>query len=645
MATPLQVLYSLNIGGNFNAQITKAKQDLLTLGTTAGKIAKDLNNNQLISTFESTASILTQMGGSIAQVGIIATTAARPVAVLYQLFGAGTVAALGLTAAAALLAASLVKAASGTKDWLDEMVKVRKELVEQGYLSNNAALNLLEFEKASTRLDVALQKLKVSIADDLAPAFTDFVDAATGFLRLLKDVEEQGLSTRAALVGMSTALLGPAALTIAGLENEGARNDPRMLTGDPRSLLSPLSRAKPGFNLVGGSSYDARALLAPLTPFGAKPDLIGEMTKRMEEARQEAEKWQLLLATFFTMRPPSDIFSTGVGSALGMGTIGMGGAIGAGVLSSLNPGMAALAEPSSDFATAIGEALGISTASAIGSAFAAGSPTVNAIAEGVANGVQAAGPQISQALAGLQTGLAGIKTGSVSGVIGMAGGIADPVTAAIMEIIGLLKDPSALMSIFDEVFDLYMNLDEWVRAFADTLIPGMIRAIPEMMAAFTLLGPAVASALVGAAPQLFAAVIEAILSTPLVFARHVAGFLSQLADDLNPFNEGINVSSPFGRGGALATHFGKGKDSFLGIGLGLPTFHEGGIMPWDGLAMLRRGEQVLTSDQQLVRNNNTSVGAVNIHLHGVQDTRRLAEELQNMQGPYGYNLSLTPRVS
>jgi hypothetical protein len=121
---------------------------------------------------------------------------------------------------------------------------------------------------------------------------------------------------------------------------------------------------------------------------------------------------------------------------------------------------------------------------------------------------------------------------------------------------------------------------------------------------------------------------------------------SDALDILNPFNDKNGPGSVFGRGGALATHFGEGPDSFLGIGGGggsIGSFASGGVFHSDGLAFVHKGEVVLNQEQQ--RAASTTIGTIHIHMHGVNDVRRLAEELQNALGPYGINLSLSPRVS
>lgn len=234
-------------------------------------------------------------------------------------------------------------------------------------------------------------------------------------------------------------------------------------------------------------------------------------------------------------------------------------------------------------------------------------------------------------LQGFNTGMAALNTGSISGVLSTAGA-GDPLTMAIMGAIDLIKDPSTLVGLFTEVLETYMDLDQWVVDFAETASTEIIAALPDLIAGFATIGPALAVALVESAPVLFESLIAALRELPFAFAQALLDILPNFG------NLKETVGDAFSVGGKFATYAGVGGTRILGVKI--PTFHEGGVMPHDGLANLERGERVLTREE--ARNYHSQMGG--FHFYGIQDLRQLSEQVQAAVGPYGLNLSLTPRA-
>lgn len=220
--------------------------------------------------------------------------------------------------------------------------------------------------------------------------------------------------------------------------------------------------------------------------------------------------------------------------------------------------------------------------------------------------------------------------GGLSGVMeSFAGG---PITLLIEGVLDILRDPTILTGLFMDVLDIYTNLDDMIAGVLGSVLPNLIDdGLPKLIAGFATLGPAVAVALVEAAPDLFAAVIVALLELPDAFADA----MKELFKDIEHA-----VTEPFSKGGVFETHIGKGPDTFLGIPLS--KRHEGGLISTEGLYHLRPQERVLAPSQQRTSHSSQSLTIGAIHMHGVQDVPAMVEAIRRELGPYAAGLKLSP---
>lgn len=591
---PVQILYVLDMKGNIKQALADVQDGLKRVGAESDRL-RDIGSNgaELFGEF---------FGEWIESAYQLADATGE----LATAVGGFTGIAIGAATATAVVAAGAVFAAKSTKDWLDEVVELRKQLVQQSVLTKDEAKNIEEYEKASKRLTAQLNLLQVELGNELAPTFTYYLDVLVGGISKV----DQMVSS---FGGLEEALRkqGEDWKQLADIidYNKGAADDflavMKVISTGGGSLVADWASG-----LMGSTDDLAAAGRATQSDvpwegsvYGPTPEqLLGIDQDRFDRAVEKAlEKRQ--------------------GTEFGFGV----------------PGSVEEMEASIEFAR-YWQAEVVPALQQIAGDTQVASDDLQVAWRDLLASIEGTGPSFLQTAQGITSGLG---TGSVSGFLGATGVAVDPVSALVLELIGLIKDPSALFELFGEVFDLYMNLDEWVGALTTGLIEQIISNLPEMAAAFTVLGPAVALALVDAAPALFAAVIDALFELPSAFADAIARTLVQGADALNPFNDDVKLSNPFARGGALATHFGEGSDSFLGFNIG--TFASGGAFHTDGLAYVHGGEVLLNRDQQRsVMGGGTT--HVTVNMYGVQDMDRFVEDLQNKLGPYGFNLSLSPRV-
>lgn len=227
--------------------------------------------------------------------------------------------------------------------------------------------------------------------------------------------------------------------------------------------------------------------------------------------------------------------------------------------------------------------------------------------------------------------LAGAVTGGLSSIMSaFAGG---PVTALIEGILQILQDPTILQGLFENVLDIYTNLDTMILGVLEGVLPEIIEAIPDLIAGFATIGPAVAVALVEAAPEILASLILAIVELPIAFALAIADLFGGAIEAI------VGLAKAFGGDGILGTNLGADADTKRILGVKVPFLDGGGTITRDGLAYVHKGERVVPAGSSY----NSSIGAIN--LYGVNDMRRFAEELQSKLGGYGLNLSLTPHAS
>lgn len=595
---PVNVLYILDLKGSLKQGLDDIGVGLLKAATQADKF-KDIGEKGaavLGGTFADLSDIVLDMGSEVAEV---ATS-----------LGGLTGATVGVAGGLAILTGAAVLVTKATKEWLDESVELRKELVQQGVLTKQDAAGLVEYGDASKRLTTQLSLLQVEIANELAPAMEYFLDILTGGVSKVRDFvdlyqEFDGIEAEVRKLGDGWSQLADIIDYNVGVAEDFWAIMKVISTGGGSLVIDKVSAMMGG----GGPEELAAAGRATQSDVAYTGSIYGptpEQLLAIDQARFDAQK-----------KAAAEGRSAGIFEG--------GGSV-------------AELEASIEFAR-YWQAEVIPALNQIADDTQIASDDLQASWRDMLASIEATGPSFLETAQGITTGLG---TGSVSGFLGATGVAVDPVSALVMELIGLIKDPSALFELFGEVFDTYMNLDDWVSSLVTGLIDNIIANLPEMAAAFTVLGPAVALALVDAAPALFAAVIDALFELPSAFADAIARTIVQAGDAFNPFNDDVNISNPFARGGALATHFGEGSDSFLGFNIG--TFASGGMFHSDGLAYVHGGEVLLNRDQQRsVMGGGTT--HVTVNMYGVQDMDRFVEDLQNRLGPYGFNLALTPRVS
>lgn len=611
------VNYVINIQGNASQAITQLQQKLSNFGATAANISKQMQQNQNLAMFESMASIFTQFGGTISQVSIIATTAARPLTVLSQIIGTGGMVAVGSAASIALLAAGMVKATSATMAWIGEMTKLRKELVDNGYIANGHASNLINYERATERASVATDKLKIEIADKLAPAFQELVDAGTGVVRMLGDLDTTSSSSYGSIskiAGFLSVILAPtpagAALAswskgirgfAAGGQDSNAKYYDRF-----NPLLSPLAPGSQYTDFSGrGISGESGGVF--VGPTQNDLEVGGDIIRERDKAKREAEARK--------RKAESDLLEE-ISRAL------------------------AMADKEKEL---------------IDRRVKAQIETNDMMLQIYYDGIEFQKEtekiikEMDKATRDFERNYAASDklsmSGGVSGVVSSASGGAmnmGPVSLVIDLFNSLVDDVFNIDDLLNHTLDqglrLFADLPEEIFNIAGLLIPRFFRAMPELISNFILLAPAIVWEFIKSAPIILSSVIEALLQLPGEFVKQFAEAF-QLKEFLDI------LKGTFGKAGTIVNSAKglidlKGDEKRL-FGIKLPSFDTGGMVGRDGLAYLHAGERVLNRSE--TRNyNGGSVGAINVF--GVADARSIAEDLRNKLGPYGLNLSLSPRV-
>lgn len=615
--------YILNLKGNASKAIDDLKRKMEDLGKRSNDLAREMNKNQNLAMFESMASIFTQFGGTISQVSIIATTAARPLTVLSQIIGTGGMVAVGSAASIALLAAGMVKATSATMAWIGEMTKLRKELVDNGYIANGHASNLINYERATERASVATDKLKIEIADKLAPAFQELVDAGTGVVRMLGDLDTTSSSSYGSIskiAGFLSVILAPtpagAALAswskgirgfAAGGQDSNAKYYDRF-----NPLLSPLAPGSQYTDFSGrGISGESGGVF--VGPTQNDLEVGGDIIRERDKAKREAEARK--------RKAESDLLEE-ISRALAM----------ADKEKELIDRRVKAQIETNDMMLQIYYD---------GIEFQKETEKIIKEMDKATRDFQrnyAASDKIS-----MEGGLEGVVTsaaGGGSGILGPIGVTVGLFNALVDELFNL---PDLINQTLDNALRVFLDLPELVFELAGLVVPRIIRAIPEIVSGFILIAPAVVWEFIKAAPIIFSSIFEALFQLPEEFIR-------QLKDAFQP-EELLNILRGFRQMWGGLTPGGLLKESFTGqtaarkersiFGIKIPSFDTGGMVGRDGLAYLHAGERVLNRSE--TRNyNGGSVGAINVF--GVADARSIAEDLRNKLGPYGLNLSLSPRV-
>jgi hypothetical protein len=586
--------YIINLGGNVRPQVDAHIAALKRLGDEAGKTAKSLNNSAGLAMFETLASLLTQVGGSTAQVGIIASSAARPVAVLSKMFGASGVAAVAMGAGLTIALAATVKLFSATNEWIGSMTKVRKELIDQGYLTSASAQGLVDYEKAATRLSVATDKLSVTVADALAPSFTEATNAGTGFFRWLDKLAQKGVELNKTYGELGEKLLymnpvGAALLEQVGgsLADAGATNDTRVAkVKGARDLLAPLPEIRGEQMLAITQKMNfAPGFQGPILP-QAEIDAAGVEKKREQERNREAgERLQEQIDAAYEA-----------------------------MLEATRETLQKIAEAETKLMLQDLDA----AAKAATEARRAREEQARIDAKDTADLAayeqqRKAASQQSQAT--FASAFTGADVGSIASSAG--GGPWGAVFGAVAS--GAARDQ--LQGLFDQVDEIYKDLPKEIGKLASDLVPSLIRAAPEMAAAFTVIGPAVVKELILAAPEIFAALLDALQDLPRAFAEAISDALSV---EIGGREVGL---------GNLDTDGGAGRT----IGGAAAGFLVGGPVG----AVVGGAIGGLTGGGKNKKNGGGGNG-ITINNVTAPNARSLMRELRQLQGSYGYGESLDP---
>lgn len=589
--------YILNIKGNASKALDELKTKMSAFAAESGKIARAMNQNQNLAMFESMASLFAQMGGTISQVSIIATTAARPLTVLSKMIGGAGMAALGATVGIALLAAGVVKATTATMGWISEMGKLRAKLIEQGWLYTDDARNLVDYEKAMERLSVSSAKLRVELADKLAPAFQELIDAGTGFVRTLGDMDSGAETTYGSIskllqtigTGLAVTPVGAAAFSwgsaIKSYADTGQPSNERNFV-DPQAVRALLAPFDPYMEDIWNND-------AIYGPTQEQMEIGGQITQEKEKKQREAKALQDELDRSY------DAYKEAWQEAM----------------QKIDQAITKQVVEEWDEAAKEAKAAADKAKEA-----AQKQKEIMSFSGGLGGTLQNTGNPVMQAIA---TVLNPVRL------------VADGFGMLVNEIFSL---DDLLGSTLDNALRVFGELPEEIFNIFGLLLPRFIRAMPEIVSQFILLAPAIVWELVRASPIILGAMIEAILQLPAEFVRQFKEAFN-LDNMLNAF-KGV-----FGKGGTIATSARslidlKGEDKSI-FGVKIPSFDTGGMVAQTGLVYAHKGERVL--NRQETRNyNGGSVGAINVY--STADARAIAEELRNKLGPYGLNLSLAPRV-
>jgi len=229
---------------------------------------------------------------------------------------------------------------------------------------------------------------------------------------------------------------------------------------------------------------------------------------------------------------------------------------------------------------------------------------------------RAPGQKLNQAdMALLASTTTGTDVGSL--VSGAGGGPLGAVFGAVAS--GAAYD--ALEGLFDQVLEIYTDLPEEIGKLSSKLVPDLIRAAPEMAAAFTVLGPAVVKELVASAPEIFSAVIDALLDLPKAFAEAIADVFS-----LEIGGKEVGLGNLDADGGAGRTLGGAAAGFLVGGPVG---------------AVIGAGIGAATGGGKNKKNGGGGNG-ITINNVTAPNARSFMRELRQMQGSYGYNESLDP---
>lgn len=237
-------------------------------------------------------------------------------------------------------------------------------------------------------------------------------------------------------------------------------------------------------------------------------------------------------------------------------------------------------------------------------------------------------------------GVMSVGTGSLSSVLSAIGG---PVGALVGSVIDLVKNaPETLMAIFGEIFDLYVNADDWIAQIVQQFVPMVIRVLPVMIAQFATLIPEIALTLVAAIPAIVAALIEGMIGIiPAfinAFAQMFRDFVDQIKAAVNPFGKSGSIAAGARNFGSTVGGVVADVGRFLGVGRSAPSAANEGTIMRTGLIVAHKGERIShprSAYDAQGAGPRYSVGNVYIT---TPDPRAVFQEFRRLQGTGGIGL-------
>lgn len=179
------------------------------------------------------------------------------------------------------------------------------------------------------------------------------------------------------------------------------------------------------------------------------------------------------------------------------------------------------------------------------------------------------------------------------------------------------------------------------------MLPKMISDGPKIAGAFAEAIPRLIGSLIAAAPAIFAALIEELVTGPFIIAKNIVDGIKAAFASF-PKDVAQAIADVFGAlpnkvGDTLGIHLGKrakGEREFLGIRI--PSFDRfsthGGRVTEPGLAYVHKGEVFPSAGQKQAG----GVVTINIGSVAANNPERFVEQLQTLLGSRGIGLSLTP---
>ena len=287
------------------AEQAKAAERAAAANATAaskfGAAAKSLQQSSIISEAETISALFIQMGGNVSRVASVFTSLIRPVATVTTAFGPMgiAIAAIGVAAAAVPLGVSKLVAAAIEAQGRLEALNVT--------IDKGANQDLKAYQRATTELGIATDKLTASIGSQLAPVLTTLTQAVTGALQEFNRIYAATESWRNNLetglrVAVAAVSLGLSELTLAGLDWAASTAEAEVRTSTLISSMWDLAQAAEAARMEMEAKQDEtegarqEAMAAKAAAEARKAE--AEAARKAADARREdAENVKDILAT------------------------------------------------------------------------------------------------------------------------------------------------------------------------------------------------------------------------------------------------------------------------------------------------------------------------------------------------------------